>query len=196
MLEFESKHVPRIRPVLTKMYMARPDKAMGVSGIYGKPIQRNGEYEEEEDEQDGEHVSVSDFGGEESEQTRTEQDDELDLPFTKFNLLATICSIVFFLYDFVSYIVLAEEYFRHQRFVPFWFTSAFILFPAIVSNGQSIKWYWSDYKKEKSNRLTEKEENYDIQSQHTVHTSCCTWFCRVFFTFPLMMGPAVRLELK
>ncbi|OWF49135.1 XK-related protein 6-like [Mizuhopecten yessoensis] len=100
-------------------------------------------------------------------------------PFTKIDLFITLFSTLFFLYDFVSDIVLTEEYFRHGRYLAFWLTAAFTVLPAVISNGLSVQWYYLDYTREK-------------QHPEIIGTSMCTWFCRVFFTFPLMMGPAVR----
>ncbi|XP_033737421.1 XK-related protein 8-like isoform X2 [Pecten maximus] len=100
-------------------------------------------------------------------------------PFTKLDLFITVCSTIFFLYDFVSDIVLTEEYYRHGRYLAFWLTASFTVVPAVISNGLSIQWYYLDYRREKKH-------------PEIVSTSLCTWFCRVFFTFPLMMGPAVR----
>lgn len=100
-------------------------------------------------------------------------------PFTCLDFIVTIGSTLFFLYDFISDVVLAEEYFRHGRLLAFWFTAAFTAVPALISNGMSVQWYYLDYCRQKIH-------------PHAIPTSVCTWFCRVFFTIPLMMGPAVR----
>ncbi|XP_071144139.1 XK-related protein 6-like [Mytilus edulis] len=98
-------------------------------------------------------------------------------PFRCIDLLAAVLSIVFFLFDVISDVVLAEEYYRFQRWIPFVFTISFIIIPHLVLNAINISWYCNDYSKE------EKSEK---------HTKKLVWFLRGFFSLPFMLGPVVR----
>ena len=98
-------------------------------------------------------------------------------PFRSIDLFATCCSILFFFYDVTSDVFLAHKYFYMKRWVAFGFTAAFILFPLLALNVQSLRWYHLDYNREKRG-----EGN----------TKCSVWFFRVVFTFPLMLGTVVR----
>lgn len=97
--------------------------------------------------------------------------------FRVIDLLAAVLSIVFFLFDVISDVVLAEEYYRFQRRIPFVFTISFILFPHVVLNAINISWYCNDYSEEKK---SEKP------------TKTLVWFIRVLFSIPFMLGPVVR----
>ncbi|VDI44381.1 Hypothetical predicted protein [Mytilus galloprovincialis] len=97
--------------------------------------------------------------------------------FRVIDLLAAVLSIVFFLFDVISDVVLAEEYNRFQRRIPFVFTISFILFPHVVLNAINISWYCNDYSEEKK---SEKP------------TKTLVWFIRVLFSIPFMLGPVVR----
>ncbi|XP_063410230.1 XK-related protein 6-like [Mytilus trossulus] len=97
-------------------------------------------------------------------------------PFRSFDLIATIGSILFFFYDVVTDVFLAHNYYSLKRWTEFGFTTAFIVFPMLVINLKSLRWYHLDYNREKGRG----------------YTSCIVWFLRAIFTFPLMIGPVVR----
>ncbi|KAK3089711.1 hypothetical protein FSP39_005814 [Pinctada imbricata] len=108
---------------------------------------------------------------------------EFKCKFTKWDFLITICSTCIFFFDFIMDIIVAHEYSKHKRWVAFGFTAGFIIVPAVLSNGQSLRWYLIDY---------EREKKKSIQHPKTVRTPLYVWIFRIIFTFPLMMGPAVR----
>lgn len=92
-------------------------------------------------------------------------------------------SIILFFYDVVSDVLLAVHYYALNRWVAFGFTTGFIVLPALISNGQSARWYLVDYEQEQK-KLSKKPK--------TKVTPFWIWALRIFFTFPLMLGPVVR----
>ena len=110
-------------------------------------------------------------------------DIKYSIPLHFLDFALTVFSTGVFLFDFGMDIVVASEYLNHKRWVPFGFTTGFIVVPAILSNGQSLRWYLIDYADEK-----EKLK----KNPKTRKTPLCVWICRIIFTFPFMMGPVVR----
>ncbi|XP_063410243.1 XK-related protein 6-like [Mytilus trossulus] len=98
-------------------------------------------------------------------------------PFRGIDLLASVLSIVFFLFDVISDVVLAEEYYRFQRWIPFVFTISLIILPHLVLNAINISWYYNDYIKEKNSQRPTKK---------------LVWILRILFSLPFLLGPVVR----
>ncbi|XP_052074628.1 XK-related protein 6-like [Mytilus californianus] len=98
-------------------------------------------------------------------------------PFRGIDLLAAVLSTVFFLFDVISDVILAEEYYRFQRWIPFVFTISLILFPHLVLNAINTSWYYNDYIEEKKNEKPTKK---------------LVWFLRIVLSLPFMLGPVVR----
>ncbi|XP_063420052.1 uncharacterized protein LOC134705216 [Mytilus trossulus] len=103
--------------------------------------------------------------------------EEYPFLFRGLDLIATVLSTVFFLYDVISDVVLAEEYYRLQRWISFAFTASLIFFPHLVMNMINISWYYRDYMAEKKKEKT---------------THGWKWFLRVVLSLPFMLGPIVR----
>ncbi|CAC5386228.1 unnamed protein product [Mytilus coruscus] len=104
-------------------------------------------------------------------------DEDYPFLFRGIDLVATVLSTVFFLYDVISDVILAEEYYRLQRWISFGFTASFIFFPHLIMNAINISWYYFDYMEEKKKGKT---------------TQGSKWFLRVVFSLPFMLGPIVR----
>ncbi|XP_076082157.1 XK-related protein 6-like isoform X2 [Mytilus galloprovincialis] len=103
--------------------------------------------------------------------------EEYPFLFRGIDLIATVLSTVFYLYDVVSDVILAEEYYRLQRWISFGFTASLIFFPHLIMNMINISWYYRDYMAEKNNGNT---------------TKGWKWFVRVVLSLPFMLGPIVR----
>lgn len=121
----------------------------------------------------------SDLLAKSAESIKDTVDGDIYCHFTTLDFLASLASIAFFLYDFVSDIILAQRYFHENRYVAFGLTTGFIVFPALISNSQSLQWYKLDFRNEKGKPREER-------------TSCFVWFLRIIFTMPFMLGPLVR----
>lgn len=104
-------------------------------------------------------------------------------PFQYYDIIFAVFSIILFFYDVVSDVLLAVHYYALNRWVAFGFTTGFIVLPALISNGQSARWYLVDYEQEQK-KLSKKPK--------TEVTPFRIWAIRIFFTFPLMLGPVVR----
>lgn len=104
-------------------------------------------------------------------------------PFQYYDIIFAVFSIILFFYDVVSDVLLAVHYYALNRWVAFGFTTGFIVLPALISNGQSARWYLVDYEQEQK-KLSKKPK--------TEVTPFRIWALRIFFTFPLMLGPVVR----
>lgn len=104
-------------------------------------------------------------------------------PFQYYDIVFAMFSIIFFFYDVVSDVLLAAHYYALDRWIAFGFTTGFIVFPALISNGQSARWYLVDY---------EQEQKKFSKKPKTRVTPTWIWALRLIFTFPLMLGPVVR----
>lgn len=104
-------------------------------------------------------------------------------PFQYYDIIFAMFSIILFFYDVISDVLLAVHYYALNRWVAFGFTTGFIVMPALISNGQSARWYLVDYEQEQK-KLSKKPK--------TKVTPFWIWALRIFFTFPLMLGPVVR----
>lgn len=99
------------------------------------------------------------------------------LIFRGKHFVGAIVGIFSYYYDVMSDIVLAKEYYLIERWIAFWFTASFILFPMLIINVINIHWYCHDYNRE---RIRRKSINP------------IPWLLRILCSIPLISGPVVR----
>ena len=104
--------------------------------------------------------------------------------FELLDVLIGLSSIVFFYFDLVTDIILARDYHKRGYTAPFILTTAFIVWPSLVTAGLNFRWYLLDYRSQEIH-----VKNYG--KEHVKRTSILLWCCRFFMTFTLM-SPVMR----